>query len=690
MNSSKKSKLHLLIGTILFLAFFGGIAFLFIQQTNRDDIRRLKYHAEIITDDVWALNESSTQTYLQLAATTDHYRSLRVVLDNHEIFFNLNLPPQRGVEELLFSCGLITTRKVATPLVYANRTIGILEGEKYVRVIFPLLNLLIVLLLLLLTALFIWHLAANRRYLEIQVAERTSNLRESERRFHDLVNLLPEMVWETDTEGQVIYANQLALPLLPIGPTDQPQPAWFMAIVPEQRESARQYFLKIINGEPQNLQEFKAIGEDAKSLPLLIRSSPIRRHGKVVGTRSVAIDITERYAFDEQLRRAQRMEAIGLMAGGVAHDLNNILSGIVTYPQLLLLDLPLDSPLRHPIEAIQRSGIAAADVVADLLTVARGVAANKEIGNLNTIIENYLTSPDFAHLASRYPRIHFVPSLATDLLNISCSLIHIRKCLMNLITNAAEAISTAGTVWISTENRTLHPAQANTANLPPGTYAVLTLKDDGPGIPAQSISHIFEPFYSKKELGRSGTGLGLTIVWNTVREHDGAITVESSTSGTLFSLYFPSVTTTIIKKNTDSDWLKYLGQGEKILVIDDDPLQREIATQILDTLHYSSSAVASGEEALAYLHDHPVDLLIIDMLMGAGMNGRQTYQQVLRINPEQKGIVATGYSESDDVQATLNLGAGCYIAKPYTIKKLSQAVHGELHRLSKKSTAIHP
>ena len=147
------------------------------------------------------------------------------------------------------------------------------------------------------------------------------------------------------------------------------------------------------------------------------------------------------------------MKAIGLMAGGVAHDLNNILSGIVNYPELLLIDLPQNSPLRRPLEAMRKSGMQAAEVVADLLTVARGIAATKVIANPHALIAEYLESPEFHQLASLYPGLSCTTNLAPDIQNISCSPIHVKKCLMNLITNAAEAMNGSGTITVSTANR---------------------------------------------------------------------------------------------------------------------------------------------------------------------------------------------------------------------------------------------
>ena len=213
------------------------------------------------------------------------------------------------------------------------------------------------------------------------------------------------------------------------------------------------------------------------------------------------------------------MESLGLLAGGVAHDLNNILSGIVSYPELLLLDLPEDSKFRKPIETIQASGHRAAAVVEDLLTVARGVATTKEPLNLNDLIGDYLHSPEFNKLKQFHPTVSIKTNLDSDLLNVSGSHVHIRKAVMNLVSNASEAIEDSGNVTISTMNRYIDRPLRGYDDVNIGEYVVLSVSDDGSGISSDDLERIFEPFYTKKVMGRSGTGLGLAVAWNVVQDH---------------------------------------------------------------------------------------------------------------------------------------------------------------------------
>jgi nitrogen-specific signal transduction histidine kinase len=388
----------------------------------------------------------------------------------------------------------------------------------------------------------------------------------------------------------------------------------------------------------------------------------------------------EKKALEEKLFRSKKMESLGLLAGGVAHDLNNVLSGIVSYPELILMDLPEDSKFRKPIETIQESGNRAAAIVHDLLTVARGVATNKEPLNLNDLIGDYLNSPEFNKLKFFYPTVSIKTHLDTDLFNISGSYVHIRKALMNLVSNGAEAIESSGNVFISTINRYVDRPIRGYDDVNVGEYAVLTITDDGSGISPDDLERIFEPFYTKKVMGRSGTGLGLAVVWNTLQAHKGYIDVTSGENGTTFELYFPITRDEIFDKDLSIPIKDYRGNLERILVIDDMENQREISCRMLEKLGYQARAVSSGEEAVEYLKENTVDLLLLDMIMDPGINGRETYERIIKIHPNQKAVIVSGFAQTEEVKKAQKLGAGKYIKKPLTLERIGMVVKEELEK----------
>jgi signal transduction histidine kinase/ActR/RegA family two-component response regulator len=386
-----------------------------------------------------------------------------------------------------------------------------------------------------------------------------------------------------------------------------------------------------------------------------------------------------RLQLENRLLRAQKMEAIGTLAGGVAHDLNNILAGIVSYPELILLDLPEDHPLRKPFLRIQSSGERAAAIVQDLLALSRRGVMVSEVVNLNAIIQNYLTSPEFQKMKSYHPNVKIEVSLQSNPGNILGSRIHLSKTIMNLITNASEAMPGGGRITIVTQNRYVDMPISGYEDVKEGDYVSLAVSDEGTGISKADIERIFEPFFTRKEMGRSGTGLGMSVVWGTVKDHNGYIDVQSCEGrGTTVTLFFPLNRSQLPESESSVPIESYRGNGETILVVDDVEEQRQIATQFLQKLGYSVHDVSSGEAAVAYLQTESADLVMLDMIMPPGIGGLETYKRILALHPEQKAIIASGFSESIQVQEAQLLGAGCYVKKPYSLEKIGIAVKKEL------------
>jgi len=638
----------------------------------------MQIHAEIIADDLHSHCTSGVEHYLQIAAKQDHFQAFTVINHNTTPLLTVTGPPLTGLDNILAENQLVPLKTLTRDIVFQDAVIGQLQSEHYFFVFYPLFALFTILLFFMFSGLYLFNLLHNRRLLKHQIFDRTKKFRESERRFEDLVNLLPEMVCESDLNGTITYANARALEQFKRSESDIDHTTIFDQMIPEDRENITAAFIDAIQGKPQQLQEFTAQATDGSTFPVLTRSAPIYSNGQVVGIRSVIIDISERYTLEEKLHQAQKMEVIGLMAGGVAHDLNNILSGIVNYPELILMQLPPDSPLRENVQAIKNSGLQAAEIVADMLTVSRGVAASKTVADPNQLIQEYLNSPEFLQLQKLSPKISWQIKLNKKVGNICCSATHFRKSLMNLITNAAEAISGVGQVTVMTKQYRPDNKGIKQEKFTKDAYCVVSIQDTGGGIPAKDLEHIFEPFYTKKVMGRSGTGLGLTVVWNTILDHGGEIDVQSDESGTTFSLYFPITSRQLEQSTSVGELEPVMGNGQKILVVDDDPQQREIASQLLTLLGYTVATVSSGEKAVKYVQDTPVDLLLLDMLMPPGINGLETYKQILAIYPEQRAVLASGFSESEDVKAALELGASYFIKKPYVIEQLAVVLYSTL------------
>jgi CheY-like chemotaxis protein len=330
---------------------------------------------------------------------------------------------------------------------------------------------------------------------------------------------------------------------------------------------------------------------------------------------------------------------------------------------------------------IMQGGERAAAIVQDLLTLARrGVHAEKVI-NLNTTIIDYQKSPEFVKLCSFHPDVQIKTNLEADLLNITGSPVHLAKTFFNLVSNAAEAMPNGGVLTINTSNQYLERPIQGYDDVREGDYVVLSVSDTGEGIPAADMKRIFEPFYTKKVMGRSGTGLGLAVVWGTVKDHNGYINIQSEEGkGTTFTLYFPVTREDVSKDQISIPVSEYMGSGESILVVDDVEGQRELASQMLKKLNYIVATVSSGEEAIEYLKTNKADIVVLDMIMDPGIDGLDTYKMVLEINPKQKAIIVSGFSETDRVNRAQALGAGAYVKKPYVLERLGLAIRRELDK----------
>jgi two-component system, cell cycle sensor histidine kinase and response regulator CckA len=512
-------------------------------------------------------------------------------------------------------------------------------------------------------------------------------LRKSEEKYRDLVENMNEVIFTVDKSGFLAYVSPAIESILGYTPSEIIGKSIQEIIHKEDLLFVMARFQKALSGIkiPTEYRVYKKSGEICW---VYSSSNPIFDEKGVCGIQGLLTNIDDRKRAEEEkkglekkLLRSQKMEAIGLLAGGVAHDLNNVLSGVINYPELLLMNLPAESPMKKSLQAIMNSGLKAATIVQDLLDLARrGVIVN-EVLSLNDIISDQLRSPEHKKIVSYHPGVDIETHLEPDLLSIKGSPVHLKKAVMNLLSNAAEALSGGGRITVSTENRYVDRPIKGYDYIDKGDFVVLRIEDNGIGIAAEDLKNIFEPFYTKKEMGRSGTGLGMSIVWNTVQDHQGYINIESAVGkGTAFELYFPVTREELAKENVSIPLKDYMGKGETILVIDDIKEQREVASIILETLDYFVTSVSSGEEALEYIKNNSVDLLVLDMIMDPGMDGLDTYKKILEIHPGQKAVIASGFSETDRVKEVQRLGAGAYVKKPYTLEKIGLAVKTELER----------
>ena len=387
----------------------------------------------------------------------------------------------------------------------------------------------------------------------------------------------------------------------------------------------------------------------------------------------------------ERVATTKRMEALSVLAGGVAHDLNNALGPLVALPDLILDDLgrlKVDENaignLRADIKTIKTASLRAAQTIKDLLTLGRQGRTVRDNMDFNRVVRSCLAEGSVRFANDRSSHVNMMVDCFAEPLAVCGSESQLARAVGNLVRNAIEAIDGRGKIVVKTRRERLATPTGHYETIPPGSYAVLTVSDDGCGIEKQELVRIFEPFFTKKRVGEnSGSGLGLAIVHGVVKEHDGFIDVTSVPgTGTTFSLYFPLVNVVLETSETPAVELR---RQAKILVVDDETIQLQTCRRVLVHLGYEVDTIQSGQRALEVFSQaaptgkSPYDLIIMDVVLGEALDGLQIFEQIQRLFPAQKAIVASGHAPNERAERAVSKGL-IWLTKPYSIKALTRAV----------------
>ena len=398
-------------------------------------------------------------------------------------------------------------------------------------------------------------------------------------------------------------------------------------------------------------------------------------------------DITKRKESEEDLERArtrlaqaERLETAGTIAGHIAHDFNNLLTPLLAYPDLIKEDLPPDSQGQQDLMLMKKSAQQIADINQQLLALSRRGYYEQVVLNVNAILEEVI---EMLNRASPIEGVEIRLELAEDLLNIRGGAEQLVRVFGNLCQNAIETMNQQGRLTIRTANVLVESPVGEREIIAPGEYVRIEIEDTGQGISADIRDKIFDPFFTTKKADRQrGSGLGLSVVHGIIKDHKGYIDLHSQINhGSTFSLYLPVCRDEIPDVEPQGDF----SGTETIMVVDDDPLQTDVSSRVLKKLGYRVVSAQSGEEALEMMRSRQASqtfpaIVVLDMMMGPGIDGAETYKEMKTINPRQKAIILSGYVESDRVTLAQSLGAGAYIRKPVTIEKLGKAIRNELAR----------
>ncbi len=447
-------------------------------------------------------------------------------------------------------------------------------------------------------------------------------------------------------------------------------------------------------------KEIHLITRAGTHIPVEANFSAIRGiDEKISGVVIVIRDITDlmssfvrQQELRERLARAQRMESLGILASGVAQDLNNILGPILQYPDILAQQLPADSKMKQDLEIIKNSVRKAIDVVNDLLALGRIGSYQASHFNFKDFYNQFVKSAPFMALRNNMLMVNFEEEVPDTLPDIDGSEKHLQEMLINLMLHAFEAAGETGQVKIrvSTEEH-LQPF-GNFETIEKGKYLVISTEYTSKPMNEEEVSRLFEPFFVRQHFNYStGSGLGLAVVYGVIKEHKGFVDVISAKNSNEIRIYLPisgeAYLASIKEVSTTKDNLQ---GNETILIVDDNEEERRNAARYLRSLGYKTLLAPNGKVALEMLASSKqgdilqIDIALIDMIMADSFDGLETYKRMLAINPNQKAIIMSGFAITDRIKEAIRLGVGAYLQKPFEEDELASAIRQVLDAKTSK------
>lgn len=501
-----------------------------------------------------------------------------------------------------------------------------------------------------------------------------NQLRQSEERYRTLFEQSRDAVYMTGPDGRLTEVNQAFLSLF--GFTREEAANMDISAIYDDPAGRLRFQEEIDKKGAVDNYEIQFVRKDRVKMDCLLTATPrLDADGTILGYQGIVRDVTERRRLENQLVQSQKMEAVGTLAGGVAHDFNNILQVVLGYSELLIGDEGLTHRYRADLQKIYEAANRGADLVQRLLTFSRKTETNPQPLNLNRRIRELRKM-----LERTIPKmidIQIFP--ADDLASINADPTQVDQVLMNLAVNARDAMTDGGTLIIETANVNLNEEYARAhADVNPGSYVLLAVTDTGSGMDKETLERIFEPFYTTKETGK-GTGLGLAVVLGIVQQHRGHIKCYSEPGkGTTFKIYFPAL---VSDENSEEMTSRAMPQGgsETILLVDDEEMIRGLCSRILTIAGYTVIAASNGKEALKLYQERSAEiaLVILDLIMPE-MSGKECLEGLLRLDASVKVVIASGYSANGPTADALAAGAKGFVNKPYDIRQVLAVVRETL------------
>jgi len=522
------------------------------------------------------------------------------------------------------------------------------------------------------TAMGVMTAVADQVAIAIESKRATDALQESERRFRELAELLPETIFEADTQGNILFANKSGIGQFGYNQEDLANGLnAYDLLVADDRQRAEASFARALAGEPIGLSEYTACRKNGTAFPVMLLSTAILQDKKTTGLRGFIINLTEKKILENQLQHAQKMEAIGTLAGGIAHDFNNILAAILGYAEMTLMDAAPDTAIYYNSNQILKASLRAKDLVEQVLSFSRQKDLKKKPIQVGPIIKEAVKL-----LRATLPTNVAIQTVIAEKIGIvDADPTQIHQIMMNLGANAGQAMGEGGgTMAVQLDEVQLEVGGADSCpDLYPGRYLVWTISDTGSGIPKEIQQRIFEPFFTTKEDG-TGTGMGLAVVHGIVKSHGGAITLQSGeVQGATFRIYLPILPYQHSEKDRAAP---DIATGtESVLLVDDEHLLTDMGGQMLKRLGYRVTVTNSSVEALEIFRQHPgdFDLVITDMTM-PHLTGDILARKLIAVRSDIPIIICTGFNESLTPAKAEAIGIMAFLMKPLKIQELATTI----------------
>lgn len=501
-------------------------------------------------------------------------------------------------------------------------------------------------------------------------------LRKSEELYRDLIENAHDLIYSIDLEGNYTSINQAVERITGYTREEALAMNICQVVAPEHLTKVRQMIGQTMAGDGFTAYESELVAKDGRRIAIEINTSAILEHDVPVGVRGIARDITERRQLEDQLRQAQKMEAIGQLVGGIAHDFNNMLTAITGYSDLTLRKMPDSEPLRHNIEEIKKASQKSADLTYQLLAFSRQQVLQPKVLSLNQILAD--TSKMLQRLIGE--NVELSVFLDPDAGTVKVDPDQLSQIIVNLAVNARDAMRQGGKLTLETSNVYIDEIYAlQHAGATEGPQVMLAVSDTGAGIDAAIVDHIFEPFFTTKVVGK-GTGLGLATVYGIVKQSGGTIRVYSEIGhGTTFKIYFPRVIDATESIEFDNGFPPLPVGTETILLVEDEDLVRALTRQILELCGYNVLEARNGNEALEICETYvgPIELLLTDVVMPL-MGGRELAERVAFLAPAMSVLFTSGYTDDAIVHHGVIEASANFIQKPFNTDDLAHKVRGIL------------